>query len=161
MVGLFIMGTIPIQAQRKTKVTEPVSVETGQTTGKILKRKVAIGRFSNETLHAKGVFYDKENDPIGKQALDILSTKLAASGKFLLLERSDLASLLEEAKKGDTDLSTIGADYMIIGSITEYGRKTVGKNKVFGSEKTQIVEAAVSIRLVDVSTGLIIYSDEG
>jgi curli biogenesis system outer membrane secretion channel CsgG len=161
MVSLFIMGTIPIQAQRKTKVTEPVSVETGQTTGKILKRKVAIGRFSNETLHAKGVFYDKENDPIGKQALDILSTKLAASGKFLLLERSDLASLLEEAKKGDTDLSTIGADYMIIGSITEYGRKTVGKNKVFGSEKTQIVEAAVSIRLVDVSTGLIIYSDEG
>ena len=72
-----------------------------------------------------------------------------------------MASLLEEAKKGDTDLSTIGADYMIIGSVTEFGRKTVGKNKVFGSEKTQIVEAAVAVRLVDVSTGLIIYSDEG
>ena len=161
MVSVFIWGTIPIWAQRKTKVTDPVTIETEQTTGKILKRKVAIGRFSNETLHAKGIFYDKENDPIGKQALDILSTKLAASGKFLLLERSDLASLLEEAKKGDTDLSTIGADYMIIGSVTEFGRKTVGKNKVFGSEKTQIVEAAVAVRLVDVSTGLIIYSDEG
>ena len=35
----------------------------------------------------------------GKQALDILSAKLAASGKFILLERGDLASLLEEAKK--------------------------------------------------------------
>ena len=32
--------------------------------------------------------------------------------------------------------------------------------KVFSSSKTQVVEAAVSIRLVDVSTGLIIYSDE-
>ena len=98
---------------------------------------------------------------MGKQALDILSAKLAASGKFLLLERSDIASLLEEAKKSDNGLATIGADYMIIGSITEFGRKNTGKNGVFTNVKTQTVEAAVAIRLVDVSTGLIIYSDEG
>lgn len=98
---------------------------------------------------------------MGKQALDILSSKLAASGKFLLLERSDIASLLEEAKKSDNGLATIGADYMIIGSITEFGRKNTGKNGVFTSVKTQTVEAAVAIRLVDVATGLIIYSDEG
>ena len=98
---------------------------------------------------------------MGKQALDILSAKLAASGKFILLERGDLASLLEEAKKSDNGLATIGADYMIIGSVTEFGRKNVGKSGVFSSTKSQIVEAAVAIRLVDVSTGLIIYSDEG
>ena len=57
--------------------------------------------------------------------------------------------------------ATIGADYMIIGSITEFGRKNVGKSGVFSATKSQIVEAAVAIRLVDVSTGLIIYSDEG
>ena len=56
--------------------------------------------------------------------------------------------------------ATIGADYMIIGSITEFGRKNTGKNGVFSSQKTQTVEAAVAIRLVDVSSGLIIYSDE-
>ena len=50
---------------------------------------------------------------------------------------------------------------MIIGSVTEYGRKNVGKSGVFSSTKSQIVEAAVAVRLVDVSTGLIIYSDEG
>ena len=145
-------------AQRDTEIIEnPVSE---QEQGMSLKRKVAIGRFSNETQYAKGIFYDKENDPMGKQALDILSSKLAASGKFLLLERSDLSSLLEECQKGESGTATIGADYMIIGSITEYGRKNVGKNGVFSSQKTQIVEAAVSIRLVDVSTGLIIYSDE-
>ena len=113
-------------AQRKTEIVEPVNVPSADD-GLVLKRKVAIGRFSNETQYAKGIFYDKENDPMGKQALDILSAKLAASGKFLLLERSDLASLLEECH----------------------------------SEKSQTVEAAVSIRLVDVSTGVIIYSDEG
>ena len=47
---------------------------------KTIKRKVAIGRFSNETQYAKGLFYDKENDPMRKQALDILSSKLASSG---------------------------------------------------------------------------------
>lgn len=147
-------------AQRKTQIVEPVKQSTEET-GKFIKRKVAIGRFSNETQYAKGIFYDKENDPMGKQALDILSAKLAASGKFLLLERGDLQTLLEEAKKSDNGIATIGADYMIIGSITEFGRKDVGKSGVFSSSKSQVVEASVAIRLVDVSTGLIIYSDEG
>lgn len=157
---LFLLCTFAY-AQRKVEIVEPVKQDLTDTGGRVIKRKVAIGRFSNETQYAKGIFYDKENDPMGKQALDILSSKLAASGKFLLLERSDIASLLEEAKKSDNGLATIGADYMIIGSITEFGRKNVGKNGVFTNVKTQIVEAAVAIRLVDVSTGLIIYSDEG
>lgn len=146
-------------AQRKTVVVETPQV-SAQTDSMVLKRKVAIGRFSNETQYAKGIFYDKENDPMGKQALDILSAKLASSGKFILLERSDLSTLLEECQKGEGSASTIGADYMIIGSITEYGRKNTGKNGVFSSQKTQTVEAAVAIRLVDVNSGLIIYSDE-
>ncbi len=151
--------TLQINAQRKTEIVETPNAQA-DSTGMVLKRKVAIGRFSNETQYAKGIFYDKENDPMGKQALDILSAKLAASGKFLLLERNDLNSLLEECQKGGNAASTIGADYMIIGSITEFGRKNTGKNGVFTSQKTQTVEAAVSIRLVDVSTGLIVYSDE-
>ena len=122
-----------------------------------IKRKVAIGRFSNETQYAKGLFYDKENDPMRKQALDILSSKLAASGKFILLEREDLDILVNEA---GADMNKIGADYIILGSITEFGRKTEGEQKVFSSTKTQTVEAGVSIRLVEASTGLIIYSDE-
>ena len=35
--------------------------------------------------YGKGLFYDKENDPMGKQAVDILSTELAAS-KFICLK---------------------------------------------------------------------------
>jgi curli biogenesis system outer membrane secretion channel CsgG len=141
-------------------VEQPASATTA-TDGKVIKRKVAIGRFSNETQYGKGLFYDKENDPMGKQALDILSSKLAASGKFLLLERNDLSSLLEECQNGNQSFSKIGADYLIIGSVTEFGRKNVGRQGVVGSSRTQMVEAAVSIRLVDVATGLIVYSDEG
>lgn len=158
-LALLLCGVV--SAQRKTVTVENAKTEVNAHSRKIVKRKVAIGRFSNETQYAKGIFYDRENDPMGKQALDILSAKLAASEKFILLERGDLASLLEESKSGGAALQTIGADYLIIGSITQFGRKNTGKNGVFTTTKTQTVEAAVSIRLVDVSTGLIIYSDEG
>ena len=131
----------------------PLSAQEERT----IKRKVAIGRFSNETQYAKGLFYDKENDPMRKQAFDILTSKLASSGKFILLEREDLDIIVNEA---GAEMNKIGADYIILGSITEYGRKTEGEQKVFSSSKTQTVEAGVSIRLVEVSTGLIIYSDE-
>ena len=134
-------------------VTLPMAAQGERT----IKRKVAIGRFSNETQYAKGMFYDKENDPMRKQALDILSSKLAASEKFILLEREDLDILVNEA---GSEMNKIGADYIILGSITEFGRKTEGEQKVFSSTKTQTVEAGVSIRLVEASTGLIIYSDE-
>lgn len=159
LVAALLMSVQFTLAQRKTVIVETPQKQV-QDDGMILKRKVAIGRFSNETQYAKGIFYDKENDPMGKQALDILSAKLASSGKFILLERNDLSTLLEECKKNGGASSTIGADYMIIGSITEYGRKNTGKNGVFSSQKTQTAEAAVSIRIVDVSSGLIIYSDE-
>ena len=127
---------------------------------KSLKRKVAIGRFSNETQYAKSIFYDKDNDPMGKQASDILSTRLAASEKFLLIERQDYDKIVSELNTSGGISENIGADYLIIGSITEFGRKTVGNQKVFSNTKEQIVEAAVSIRLVDVSTGMIVYSGE-
>ena len=124
---------------------------------KTLKRKVAIGRFTNETQYAKGIFYERDNDPIRKQALDILSAKLASSGKFILLERDGLEELVAES---GSEMQKIGADYIILGSITKFGRKVEGDHGVFTESKTQTVEAGVSIRLVDVSTGLIIYSDE-
>jgi len=67
-------------------LTLPMSAQSDKT----IKRNVTIGLFSNETQYAKGLFYAKENDPMLKQALDILSSKLASSGKFILLEREDL-----------------------------------------------------------------------
>lgn len=134
-----------------------VAISSFAQNDKTIKRKVAIGRFSNETQYGKGIFYDKENDPLGKQALDILSAKLAQSGKFILLERNDLELLAAETGE---NMKKIGADYLILGSVTEFGRKNEGQQKVFSNSKVQTVEAGVSIRIVDAYTGLIIYSDE-
>lgn len=126
-----------------------------------LKRKVAIARFSNETTYAKGLFYDKEtNNPVEKQAADILATKLAGTGKFILIERQDLDKVMNEGKIAEVNYQKVGADYLIIGSVTEFGRSTTGDEKAFSKTKTQKVNAGVSIRLVDVSTGQIIYAEE-
>ncbi len=157
-----IAGLLPLVclAQRKVVKVESQVQEVKQDDYS-LKRKVAIARFSNETQYAKGIFYDKENDPMGKQALDILSTKLASTGKFILLERQDMDKIMEELKIAGSQASQkVGADYLIIGSVTEFGRKNIGDVNAFSRTKTQTVEAGVSIRLVDVSSGQIIYSEE-
>ncbi|MDD2960567.1 MAG: CsgG/HfaB family protein [Muribaculaceae bacterium] len=162
LIFTLLMPTMAL-AQKKIVVEEQTVSQNNDSSKKTIKRKVAIGRFTNETEYGKGLFYDKANDPMGKQALDILSAKLAATNKFILLERNDLALLLEEATRNGISSTTeaIGADYMIIGSITEFGRKATSQTKVFTASKTQTVEAAVNIRLVDVSNGQVIFSEEG
>ncbi|MDR2814090.1 MAG: CsgG/HfaB family protein [Prevotellaceae bacterium] len=156
---VLLAGAVAASAQDNRTEVDP-QVQAAASKEKALKRKVAIARFSNETQYGKGIFYDKENDPMAKQALDILSTRLASTGKFLLLERSDLDKALGEAQGSNADYKKIGADYIIIGSITQFGRKNTGDVGVFSNAKTQLVEAAVSLRLIDVSTGQIIYSEE-
>ncbi len=114
VLALAVLMTVPMSAQEE----------------RTIKRKVAIGRFTNETQYAKGMFYDRDNDPMRKQAMDILSSRLASTGKFILLERDDLDVLVAEAGKS---MNKIGADYIIIGSITEFGRRVEGEQKVFSS----------------------------
>lgn len=160
IASIALSVVMPAMAQRTVETVEKPQAIVSDSTHRFLKRKVAIGRFSNETQYGKGIFYDRKNDPMARQALDILSAKLAESGKFILLERGDMDKIVAESKIDSSSLSTIGADYLILGSITEYGRKNTGKSGVFTNTKMQTVEAGVSIRLVDVSTGLIIYSDE-
>lgn len=148
-----------LYAQKKEHQTE-LQITEEQPQAKTLKRKVAIARFTNETQYGKGIFYDKENDPMAKQALDILSNKLVMSEKFLLLERADLEKIIEESQKNGGDYTSVGADYLIVGSITEFGRKNLGDANLISRTKTQVAEAAVTIRMIDVKTGQIIYSEE-
>ena len=124
---------------------------------KTMKRKVAVGRFINETQYTKNPFFNPDNDPIPKQAMDILSAQLGASGMFLVQERNDLEELVA---KGGADMQKIGADYIILGTVKKLGRKVDGDPNIFAQTKTQVEEANVSIRLVEVSTGTVIYSGE-
>ncbi|MCC5918857.1 MAG: hypothetical protein JJU02_16175 [Cryomorphaceae bacterium] len=157
-----LIGTSCSTQQKITQVDAPI--QEIEFDDQSLKRVVAIGRFTNETKYGKGIFFDKENNnPLEKQAADMLATKLVSSGKFILLERQDFEAIKEEAalSGANEELMKTGADFMIFGSVTEFGRTVVGDRDLFSRNKTQVVNAAVSLRLVDVSTGEIIYSEEG
>jgi len=172
MSKIFFLGMIlivfmiyPSSAQKKVVSTSNDNLVESKTLNpenpeRSLKRKVAIGRFSNETQYAKSIFYDKDNDPVGRQAMDVLSAKLAATGKFILLERSDIDQLSNEANEGEGSFEKIGADFIIVGSVSEFGRRTEGAQAILGRKKTQTAVATVNIRLIEVKTGRIIFSEE-
>jgi len=140
--------------------SQPKIVEQKQEP--VLKRKVAIARFGNEAQYGKSALFGINNDyNAEKQATDILSAKLTQSGKFILLERSDLDKINKETTTFNLQSMNIGADYLIVGSVTEFGRKNVSDTGVFSRSKIQTAYAKVSVRLLDVKTSQIVFAQEG
>ncbi|MBI5726408.1 MAG: curli production assembly protein CsgG, partial [Ignavibacteriales bacterium] len=93
--------------------------------------------------------------------MDIFAAKLTATEKFIMLERIDLTHLNKEKEMNALSSLNIPADYLILGSVSEFGRKTTSEVGVFSRTKKQTAYAKVNVRLVDVLTGQIIYSEEG
>lgn len=141
--------------------TEPVNVQDPQEQAIHKKLKLAIGRFSNETRYGKSLLRDGDLDPLGKQASDILSTMLTGTERFLVFERPDLRKIQREQNTSSSDSNIIGVDTLILGSIIEFGRSVNGKRGVFNRKKEQTARASVTIRLVDVKTGLVFHSATG
>ena len=123
------------------------------------KTKIAIARFTNESNYGRSLLTDQDMDRIGKQAGDMLMSRLVLSGKFLVLERPDAAKLEKEQQLSGGSL--VGADTVIAGSVSEFGRSVGGKSGFLSSTKVQTAKAKVDIRLVDVKTGLAYFSANG
>ena len=151
---------------RRSPVSRPrggaeVSPSLVPGTGRSLKRKVAVARFTNETLYGKSVLLEDRADLVARQASDIHSARLAESGKFLLFERSDADRILRAIDEGSLDELGLPADYLILGSVAEFGRETVSRTGVWSRTKLQRARARVNVRLVDVRTSRVIFADEG
>ena len=145
-----VSKTRQVQAQKEAQA--PVA--------KRYKRKIAIVRFTNETNYGKALMSDQDFDRIGKQASDMLASRLIKSGNFLVFERIDLKKVQQEqAIAGGGTL--IGVDTVIIGSVTEFGRSIGGKSGFLSSTKVQTARAKVDIRLVDIKTGQAFFSATG
>jgi curli biogenesis system outer membrane secretion channel CsgG len=107
---------------------------------------------------------------------DVFVTELVKSGKFRVVEREQLAALMDEknlAISGDIDPSTavkigklLGVNYLLTGAVTEYGvtdkgahGSGIGRLPGFSAGKRTFV-AAANARLIDTSTGEIVWADE-
>ena len=95
----------------------------------VLKRKVAIARFSNETQSGVTFLMDDSGDRLGKQASDILSARLSDTGKFIMFERMDKDEIDSEKIIAGLKEEGIGVDFLIIGSVSEFGRSTDSEEK--------------------------------
>jgi curli biogenesis system outer membrane secretion channel CsgG len=109
-------------------------------------------------------------------AQDVFVTELVKSGKFRVVEREQLEALMQEKNltlSGDVDPSTavrvgklLGVNYLLTGAVTEYGvteknAHTPGLRRLPGvSVGKKNFVAAMNARLIDTSTGEIVWADE-
>ncbi len=109
-------------------------------------------------------------------AQDVFVTELVKSGKFRVVDREQLAALMQEKNlslSGDIDTKTavkagklLGVQYFLTGAVTEYG--STGKEASSGgigglpsfSVKKKTFVAALNARIIDTETGEILWADE-
>lgn len=144
-------------AQRQAQ-SEAAKAPPAQPT---LKRKIALGRISNETNYGRSLLRDRHDDPLGKQVTDLFSKALTESGAYIVLERPDISRLEAETRLTGQKLDLVGVDALVIGSLTEFGRKTVGQTGFASASKRQVAFAKVDVRLVDAKTGHVFFAASG
>lgn len=140
-------------AQQKTLAQAPAAPT--------LKRKIALGRISNETAYGQSLLRDRQGDPLGKQVTDLFSKALTESSAYLVFERPDIGRIESESQLSQQKLDLIGVDALVIGSLTEFGRKTVGSSGFASATKRQVAFAKIDIRLVDTKTGHVFFATSG
>jgi len=127
------------------------------------KKRVGIFAFKNKSKYGQ--------DKLTRAAVDILYSELEKSGLFELYERADLQELEKEfdlIESGKVNAASaaepgklVGVQAVIIGSITQFGQWEEGKDYGVYKKKTEIAEATVDVRVVEVTSGKIITADSG
>lgn len=111
----------------------------------------------------RGIFSDGV-DRLGSQAKTILITHLQQTNRFNVLDRDNMRELSQEASLANRQQKLKGASYVITGDVSEFGRKEVGDQQLFGilgRGKEQIAYAKVNLNVVDSLTSEVIYSTQG
>lgn len=139
----------PVASAQKPAVGRPVAI--------------AIGKFDNRSSYMRGIFSDGI-DRLGGQARTILVTALQQSGRFNVLDRDNLDEIRQESGFLKKAQSIKGAHYVITGDVTEFGRKEMGDQQLFGllgRGKEQVAYAKVSLNIVDTTTSEVVASSQG
>jgi curli biogenesis system outer membrane secretion channel CsgG len=124
---------------------------------------ISVGKFDNRSSYMRGVFSDGV-DRLGSQAKTVLISHLQQSNRFNVLDRDNMQEMKQEAGFKGTAQKIKGADFVVTGDVTEFGRKEVGDHQLFGilgRGKTQVAYAKVSLNIVNISTSEVVYSVQG
>ncbi|MQA56753.1 curli production assembly protein CsgG [Pseudomonas sp. MC042] len=124
---------------------------------------MAVGKFDNRSSYMRGIFSDGV-DRLGGQAKTILITHLQQTNRFNVLDRDNMGEIQQEAAIKGQAQKLKGADFVVTGDVTEFGRKETGDHQLFGilgRGKTQVAYAKVALNIVNISTSEVVYSTQG
>lgn len=138
-------------------------VETASKSYSGMRTLISVGKFDNRSSYMRGIFSDGV-DRLGGQAKTILITHLQQTNRFNVLDRDNMKEIGQEAKIGNKAQKLKGADFVVTGDVTEFGRKEVGDHQLFGilgRGKEQIAYAKVNLNIVNIATSEVVYSTQG
>jgi curli biogenesis system outer membrane secretion channel CsgG len=124
---------------------------------------IAVGKFENRSSFLRGVFSDNV-DRLGSQAQTVLVTHLQQSRRFSVMDRTNMMEIKEEAALLKKAQTLKGADFVVTGDVSEFGRKNVGDKQLFGllgRGSTQIAYAKVNLNIVNTQTSEVVFSSQG
>lgn len=124
---------------------------------------MVVGKFDNRSSFMRGIFSDGV-DRLGSQAKTIVISHLQQTQRFNVLDRDNLAEAQQEAKFKAQAQAIKGADFIVTGDVSEFGRKEVGDQQLFGilgRGKSQIAYAKVTLNVVNGATSEVVYSVQG
>lgn len=150
-------------ATEGSRVIESTKVSSHDTEYQGQKSRIAVGKFANKSSFQNGVFSDGV-DRLGNQSKTILVAHLQQTGRFNVLDRSNMDETAQEARIKGSSQNLVGANYIVTGDVTEFGRKDVGDRQLFGllgRGKKQVAYAKVTLNVVDVNTSDVVYSSQG
>lgn len=159
---IFALAVAGCATEQSRTLDTPKPIQTSQDY-KGVKTPIAVGKFDNRSSFMRGIFSDGV-DRLGGQAKTILITHLQQTGRFSVLERDNLTEAAQEASFTKTVQNIKGAEYLITGDVSEFGRKEIGDQQLFGilgRGKSQIAYAKVSLNIVNVQTSEVVYSIQG
>lgn len=150
-------------ASETSTTVAPKQVTSAGTSYSGPKNPISVGKFDNRSTFLRGLFSDGV-DRLGSQAKTILVTHLQQSNRFVVLDRENMTEIQQEAKLRNKDQKLQGAQFVLTGDVTEFGRKETGDQQLFGilgRGKTQVAYSKVSINVVNVLTSEVIFSVQG
>ena len=150
-------------ATESSRTLEVAKVNTASSQYNGPRSPIAVGKFDNRSSYLRGIFSDSV-DRLGGQAKTILITHLQQSNRFNVLDRDNLSELQQESGFSKQAQQIKGANFVVTGDVTEFGRKEVGDHQLFGilgRGKQQIAYAKVNLNIVDVATSEVVYSSQG
>lgn len=161
--AMIAAGTLTGCATESSRTVEVQKVASYNTQYNGPRSPISVGKFDNRSSYMSGIFSDGV-DRLGNQSKTILVTDLQQTGRFNVLDRTNMAEIKEEAGIKGQAQTLKGANYVITGDVTEFGRKEVGDNQlwgILGRGKQQIAYAKVSLNVVNVQTSEVVYSSQG